>query len=122
MRVYKSLLNTIFEILSLLNIGLLSVASSYQLLNNQNSMLTTSISVSIAFIMFIFIFIYHATVKLASLKKSKDVRVRIVTAITRMKRDERQEENEQQKDQATGGPITHTSIELHEPLLEEQTE
>ena len=48
------------------------------------------------------------------------VGVRFVTAITRMKRDEGQEENEPQNDQATGDPITHTSIELQEPLLEEQ--
>ena len=89
MHVYKSLLNTILEVISLLNIGLLSIASSYQLLNNQNSMLITSISVSIAFITFLFIVLYHASVKLASLQICKDMRVHIIVAISKMKRDKR---------------------------------
>ena len=119
MRVYKSLLNTVLEVISSLNIGLLSVASSYQLLNNQNSMLTTSISVSIAFTTFTFIILYHASVKLASLKMCKGMRVCIVTAIAKMKKHGRLEESEEQQPQgqAMSNVVTHSSIELKEPLI-----
>ena len=120
MQVYKNLFNTILEIISLLNIGLLSIASSYQLLNNKSSVIPTSISASIAFITFVFIVIYHVCVKVASLKMCKDMKLRIITAVTKMRKNEGLELDDQQKGQATGGFVTHTSIELHEPLLEEQ--
>ena len=120
MQVYKKLFNTVLEITSLLNIGLLSIASSYQLLNDKSSMIPTSISASIAFIMFVFVILYHFSMKLASLKMCKDMKLHIVTAITKMRKSEGLELDDQQKGQATGGFVTHTSIELHEPLLEEQ--
>ena len=120
MQVYKNLFNTILEIISLLNIGLLSIASSYQLLNNKSSVIPTSISASIAFITFVFIVIYHVCVKLASLKIYKDMKVRIVTAVTKMRKNEGLELDDQQEGQATGGFVTHSSVKLYEPLLEEQ--
>ena len=120
MQVYKNLINTILEIISLLNIGLLSIASSCQLLNNKSSVIPTSISASIAFITFVFIVIYHVCMKVASLKIYKDMKLCIITAITKMRKNKRLELDDQQKGQATGGFVTHTSIELHEPLLEEQ--
>ena len=120
MQVYKSLFNTILEIISLLNIGLLSIASSYQLLNNKSSVIPTSISAGIAFITFVFIVIYHVCVKVASLKIYKDMKLCIVTAITKMRKNEGLELDEQQEGQATSSFVTHSSVELHEPLLEEQ--
>ena len=113
------MLNTVLEAISLLNIGLLSVASSYQLLNNQNSMLITTISVSIAFITFTFIVFYHTSVKPASLKICKDTRLHLAHA--KMKIDEGLQQNEEQNDKVScyHGLITHSSIELQEPLLEE---
>ena len=121
MQVYKSLLNTALEIISLLNIVMLSIASSYQLLNNQSSIFTTSISASIAFITFIFIVVYHATLKLALLEVCKDMIVRVVMAINKRKNDEEPDldENELQC-QAMDNVIMHTSIELNEPLLVKQ--
>ena len=120
MQVYKNLFNTILEIISLLNIGLLSIASSYQLLNNKSSVIPTSISASIAFITFLFIVIYHVCMKVASLKIYKDMKVHIVTAVTKMRKNEGLELDDQQEGQATGGIVTHSSVKLHEPLLEEQ--
>ena len=120
MQVYKNVFNTILEIISLLNIGLLSIASSYQLLNNKSSVIPTSISASIAFITFVFIILYHVCVKVASLKICKDMKVHIVTAVTKMRKNEELELDDQQEGQATGGFITHSSVKLHEPLLEEQ--
>ena len=120
MQVYKNLFNTILEIISFLNIGLLSIASSYQLLNDKSSMIPTSISASIAFVTFVFIILYHVSVKLASLKICKDMRLRNVTAVTNTRKNKGLELDEHQKGQATGGFITHSSVELHEPLLEEQ--
>ena len=123
MHVYKNLLNTVLEIISLMNIGQLSVASSYQILNNQNSMLSTSISVSIAFITFMFLLLYHTTVKLASLKRCKDMKVHLISAIAKIKKDRRQEEIEEQQPQgqlAMANIVTHSSIELHEPLIPEE--
>ena len=116
MQIYKNVFNTILEIISLLNIGLLSITSSYQLLNNKNSKLTTSISASIAFITFIFIVIYHISLKLASLKICEDLKLRIVTAVTKVRKNEGLQVDEQQ---TTDGFITHSCIELQEPLLEE---
>ena len=77
-------------------------------------MLTPSISVSIAFIMFTFIVLYHASVKLASLKICNDMRVRIMTVFTKMKKDRRLEEVEEQQPQgqAMANIVTHSSIEL----------
>ena len=116
MQIYKNMFNTILEIISLLNIGLLSITSSYQLLNNKNSKLTTSISASIAFITFILIVIYHISLKLASLKICEDLKLRIVTAVTKVRKNEGLQVDEQQ---TTDGFITHSTIELQEPLLEE---
>ena len=122
MHVYKNLLNTILEVISLLNIGLLSVASTYQLLINQDSMLTTSISVSIAFITSIFVVLYHASVKIASLKICKATKARIVTAISKIKKDRRPIEIEEQQPQGQAmiNIVTHSSIELKKPLIEGQ--
>ena len=119
MQVYKSLLNTVLEVISLLNIALLSVSSSYQLLNNRDSMLTTSISVSIAFIAFVFIVLYHASVKLASMKIYKATKFRIITAFSKKTGDRKLEEIEEQQPQgqAMTNIVTHSSIELHEPLI-----
>ena len=80
-------------------------------------MLTTSISPSIVFITFVFIVVCHATVKLVSLKICKDMRVRVVMAINNRKNGEEPEENELQH-QAMDDDVMHTSIELNEPLLE----
>ena len=124
MHVYKSLLNSVLEIILLLNIGMLSVISSYQLLNNQNSMhmltCTTTISISIAFIMFIFVVLHHTSVKLASLKICKDMKARLITVITNIKKDRILEEIDEQLPQGhtMANLVTHSSIELHEPLIE----
>ena len=58
--------------------------------------------------------------KLASVKLCKDLKVRIVTAVPKMKKNEGLELNEQHEGQEPSGFVTHSSIELHEPLLEEQ--
>ena len=114
MQVYKSLLNTALEIISLLNLVMLSIASSYQLLNNQSSIVSTSISTTIAFITFVFIIVYHATVKLASLKRCKDMRVHVVMAINKWRNGKEPE----LQHRAVDDVVTHTSVDLNESLLE----
>ena len=58
--VYKNRLFNVLEITFLLNLGILSATSFYQLLIDSGLILTTSISISVAFITFAFILMFHA--------------------------------------------------------------
>ena len=59
-RVYKNVLCNILEVTSLINVGFLSVATFYQLLNDNSLIITTKLSTCIAFVAFLFITVYHA--------------------------------------------------------------
>ena len=85
-------------------------------------MITTLISASIACFHYIHSHCaipHHTTLKLASLKKCKGVKVHLITAIAQFK-DRRREEIEEQQPPgqiAMANVVTHSSIEPHEPLL-----
>ena len=53
MRVYKNLLHNILEAMSFFNLGLLSIATLYQISNKGDRDVTTYISTSVAFVIFI---------------------------------------------------------------------
>ena len=116
--VYKNWLFNVFEITFLLNLGILSATSFYQLLIDSGLILTTSISISVAFITFAFILMFHAILQLKSSRKISNA-VSYLIIRSRMGREHRGEEN-----LINIGPIaaahnlTHTSVELHESLLD----
>lgn len=83
MRVYKNWLHNILDTVSLLNLGLLSVATFYQLLNGQNAVLITMISTSVAICIFILIILYHGALRITLLRK---VRSQLSTIIARTRR------------------------------------
>ena len=118
--VYKNWLYSMLEITSLLNLALLSATSFYQLLNDNGLVLTTSVSISAAVITFAFILLFHATLQLKSSKKIRNL-MSFLTTKSRIGREQREE-------QIDIGPIvvaqdlTHTSVELHECLLDGKDE
>lgn len=68
--VYKSWVHNILEIISILNLGLLSGTTLYQLLND-SKFLATTVSTSISFTTFIFIVFYYAVKRLVKLRDLK---------------------------------------------------
>ena len=118
MRIYKNWLYNMLEIISLLNLGLLSATSFYQLLDEGGLVLTTSISISAAFITFIFILLLHATLQLMLIKKIRNT-VSYLTNESRTKREQR-EEIDIRPIEVAQKDLTHTSIELYESLLDSE--
>ncbi|XP_064389142.1 uncharacterized protein LOC135337173 [Halichondria panicea] len=59
-RVYKKQLNEYFEALFLLNLGILSIGTSYVVETQQQQETLANVSMSIAFIIFVTIIIYHS--------------------------------------------------------------
>ena len=117
-RVYKSYLHNIFEIASLLNVGFLSIATFYQLLNDKSTFITTTISTSITFVIFVLIILYHTVQKLTSLRNVRHAKSWLsahIDNIVRMRKGTKEEE--QNKTNFQG--ITHTSIELLEKLIQD---
>ena len=117
--VYKNWPYNILEITSLLNSGFLSAISFYQLLNDSELAVTTSVSISIAFVTFIFILLFHATMQL---KSSRKIRSAISNLIPnyRLRREQREEEIDIGPLITPQDDLTHTSVELHEALLEDK--
>ena len=119
MRVYKILLHNILEIVSLLNVGFLSVATFYQLLNGKSTTTTTTISTSIGFAIFILITLYHTVQQLMSLRKVRDAKSQLsanIANVVRMRRGGKDEEQNQNRGN-TKNKVTHTSVELCESLI-----
>ena len=70
MRVYKNWLHSLLEIISFLNLGIFTVATFYQLVNNgrQTCTATAYLSTSIAFALFAMIIFYHLIKRIHQLK------------------------------------------------------
>jgi hypothetical protein len=119
--VYKSWPYNILEIISLLNSGFLSAISFYQLLNDGGLAATTSVSISVAFITFTFILLFHGTMQLKSSRKIKSAVSCLIPIAARLRLG-----REQREEEIDIGPLiinqglTHTSVELHEPLLDDK--
>ena len=71
---YKNMLNNTLEIVSLLNLLLLSVATLYNIFIGQSRITATFISTGFAFIIFAILILYHAGQQLMSLKKFENVK------------------------------------------------
>ena len=115
--VYKSWVCNILEIAFILNAGVASVAVLYQPLNGNHTALVATISTGVAFTAFAATAVCHAIQQLLSLKGLLLVKWgRIIIAKIHTKRDcKKVEEPNSLK---TGDKvITHTSVELCEPLI-----
>ena len=117
MRVYKNLLHNILEALSVFNLGLLSVATLYQISNGENNALITHVSTGVAFIMSICITLYHCVERLLSLRIAKLIRSQIGTHMCK-----KIANTEHIQPLPKQPKVTHTSIELTEPLIFQDTE
>lgn len=121
--VYKSWKINILEIVFLLNLGFLSGATFYRLLRNDSLVLTTTISVSIAFIVFILITMNHFVRQLMSLRKMKNLNSYIVSHIANHFQMEHKEVTTDINNNIIAmKDITHTSVELKELLLDNESQ
>ena len=114
---YKHWIHNILEIMTLLNLGILSAATFYQLLNANRLTLMTMISVGYAFISFALILLFHAVQRLIFYKSYFTAKI---AGILRQRKGEDQEKATEQKVPITKksqGIITHTSIDLSELLI-----
>ena len=118
--VYKNWPYNILEITSLLNSGFLSAISFYQLLNDSGLAVTTSVSISVAFITFIFIFLFHATMQLKSSRKIRSAVSNLIPNRLKLRREHEREEIDIGPLITPPDALTHTSVELHESLLEDK--
>ena len=110
------MLNNVFEIVSLLNLLLLSVATLYVIFTRQNRIVTTYISTGVAFPIFAILVVYHAGQQLMSLKKVKEIRSLFVPTIA--KKIGSSDKNQIDTNLAASNTETLTSTELREPLID----
>ena len=123
MGVYKNRLVHFTEIASLANLGLLSVTTFYQLLVDSRPALTTNLSVGVAFVTFIAIVLYHGAERLLSQRKVRDVSssaLSYVAARVHGVKKGRRDEIEVCTVATQQEELTHTSMELHEPLINKE--
>ena len=122
MKVYKNWLHNILEMTSFLNLCLLSVATYYQLSTNGNRIVTTTVSTSISFITFVLVTLHHLIQRLLSLRRLKKFNIGrqlYAFCISRVNHS-----IEQGQEEAVMGQnkrchyVTHTSVELYEPLVD----
>ena len=119
MGVYKKWLHNVLEITSLLNLGFLSVVTLYQLSSDGNKTTTTYVSTSIAFIIFSLLVLCHAVQRVLSLRKNQ-----LWMFVARLQRkgkvllNDRSNDHQVQTVQDGHQGITHTSIELCRPLVQ----
>ena len=118
MDIYKNWLHNVIEILSLLNLAFLSVVILY---DSSNTILATKTSSTVTFISFILITFYHSTWRLMSLRKMRQMKSKISAKITRIrgKRDDKTNTGCGQAMAPNNNQlqVTHTSVELMEPLI-----
>ena len=115
MKVYKNQLHNILEALSIFNLGLLSVATLYQISNGGNNVVVTYISTSVAFIISICITFYHGVERLLSLRI-----VKLIRSGTHICKKGANTERVQPLSKLS--KVTHTSVELTELLISQDTE
>ena len=118
--VYKNWLHNILEIVHFSNLGFLSIATIYQLSNDGSRTPTTYISTSIFLFLFVSVVLYHALHRSLSLKSAKIIKSWLTVNISRCfpSREGEQTQNKQTIPNNCPKLITHTSIELTEPLIQ----
>ena len=119
--IYESILNNILELIFLLNLTLTSAAALFELSNQKHSPAVIYTSTGIAFIVFVGIVIYHAQRQLRLTAKGAKLTSKL-TQLLHSKTDEDVEEVQLQRKLESPQEVTHTVVELTQPLLEEEEE
>ena len=114
--VYKSILNNTLEVVSLLNLLLLSVSTLYIIFIGQSRVVTTYISTCVAFIIFVILILHHAGQQLMSLKKVKTCISFLVPIVP--KGIGSSDNNKSDTAIVVSNTETLTSTELREPLID----
>lgn len=118
MGVYKNWLHNALEIALLSNLAILSVIMFYALLTNGNNIAqTTCASVVVTFIIFVVVVIYHILQKIISMRKFKDLKIRVIECVLRIRGNGCCEQSQNENlvsNQATNNEVTHTDIYLQD--------
>ena len=119
--VYKIWPHNILELFFSLNLGLLSFATFYQIANDGDRTVTTYLSVALSLLVFTIIIFYHVFQRLYSIPSLKPY----ITSILKFPSDNNEEECElsqtgQNQLQDITAWVTHTSVELTQPLIQSQ--
>ena len=115
--VYKNLVCNTLEISFVLNVGVASVAALYQPLSGNDTALIATILTGVAFSIFVVIVVGHAVQRLLLSRKLQIVQIKRMIAKTRIRDRKKAEEQIENVIKADDQGITHTSIELCEPLI-----
>lgn len=118
MGVYKNWLHNALEIALLSNLAILSVVMFYTLLTNGNNIAqTTCASVVVTFIIFVVVVIYHILQKIMSMRKFRDLKIRVIECVLRIRGNgccEQLQNENLISNQATNNEVTHTDICLQD--------
>ena len=122
MQVYKNWVYNLLEMSALFNLALLSVVMFYQMAMEGKIMFTTNLSAGITLCTLFLIVVCHAIKQFLSLRKVKYIfNLMKITIKLRKKGAHRinniEEVDNEENNQYKG--LTHTSIELCEPLVEQ---
>ena len=117
---YKSVLNNLFEIASLLNLLLLSVTTFYVVLTGQSRITTTFVSTGFAFMIFVILVFYHAGQQLMSIKKVKKCKTLLASTFTWRIHSSSKSQTDTDSTSLTtvNSTVALTSTELREPLID----
>ena len=117
-RVYKNWVYSVLEISCLFNLALLSVVTFYQMATEGKITFTTSMSVGIALCTLILIVVYHSIKRLLSIRGIKYASEKIITKLRKKTTCNVNEELQNNlKENIKYEGLTHTSVELYEPLV-----
>ena len=120
--IYESLLNNCLELIFLLNLGLTSTATSFELSRKKHSPAVIYTSTGITFVIFVGIILYHIQWQLL-LRTGAKLKIKKLTQLLHLiyKRDENVE-NIQLQNSKHESPrqVTYTVVELTQPLLQDE--
>ena len=118
--VYKSIINNCLEIISILNLGILSTSILFNMANNKHSLIMVQLSTGLTFVMFVLITIFHAQERLMRSRiggKFKGYIISKYVSIFKRRAAADHDEVAPKMVQNKEGEITHTVVELKECLL-----
>ena len=117
-QVYRNWVYNILEMLVLSNLAILSVVTFYHMATEGKVNLTINLSMGTAFCTLFLIVVHHTIKRLLSFRKIKRALVKIIDIMKlRKKRARDINEEVQNKENVKYKGLTHTSVELYEPLV-----
>ena len=119
--VYKNWILNVIESFSLMNLALLSVGLLFELseYGTTKTPIFTYVSTSIAVFQFVITVAYHLFLRLIDTKVGKKFKITVITAFAKQSGQKIQLKTPDVQSHSTNASseLTHTSIELHKPLL-----